>query len=203
MVRKKACLASSLGEGRYPPNWPFFRLRAGTSSHVSLLLELDVLELLSGSHHVLVLDAHDTTSPDSAELLGVVVLVLELLGQRVEIADIFLADVSHGNACGRLEVAEFPEVGFSTEEAEGDSLLPAEGREEDDHLDRVDVMGDDDELGPVLLDKGGHMVQAILEVDWLGGLATAALLGFLLQALLLVLLGFGTVFGKQFKELGS
>ena len=174
-----------------------------SDGHVGLLLELDVLELLSGSHHVLVLDAHDTTAPDSAELLGVVVLVLELFAQRVEVTNIFLADICHGNACGRLEVAEFPEIGFTAEEAEGNSLLPAEGGQEDDHLNGVDVVGDDNELGPVLLYEGGHMVQAVLEVDWLGGLATASPLSFLLQALLFVLLGFGAVFGKQFKELGS
>ena len=173
-----------------------------TSDHVGFLRELDILELLSGSHHVLVLDAHDTTSPDSTELLAVVVLVLELFAHGIEVRDIFLADVSHSNACGSLEVTEFPEVGFSTEEAEGNSLLPAEGGQEDDHLDWIDVVGDDDQLGSVLLNKGGHVVETILEVDWLGGLATASF-GLFLEAILLLLPGFGTVLGEQFKELGS
>lgn len=35
----------------------------GASSHDGLLLELDVLDLLASSHHVLVLDSHNTTTP--------------------------------------------------------------------------------------------------------------------------------------------
>lgn len=50
------------------------------SSHVSLLLELDFSELFSLSHHVLVLDAHNTTTPVSSESLVVVELSSEVLG---------------------------------------------------------------------------------------------------------------------------
>ena len=151
---------------------------------------------------MLVLDTHDTASPDSAELLVIIELVLELLAHGVKVWHVFLADISHSNACGSLEMTEFPEVGFSTEEAEGNALLPAEGGQEDDHLDWVDIMGDDNQLGLVLLNEGGHVVETILEMDRLGGLATLTF-SFFLQAFFLVLLGFGAVFGEQFKELGS
>jgi len=97
-------------------------------------------------------------------------------------------------------VAKFTEVSFSTDEAEGDTLLSAESRKEDDHLDWVDVMGDNDELSLVLFDEGGNVVKTILEMDWLGGLAGLSF-GFFLQAFLLVLLGLWAVFAEQFKEL--
>ena len=60
-------------------------------------------------------------------------------------------------------------------------------------------MGDDDELGPVLLDEGGDVVKAELEVAWLGGLSGSGL-SLLLQSLLLVLSGLWGVFSEKLKE---
>jgi len=170
------------------------------SGHVCLLLELDIEESLLGSHHVLVLDTHDTTTPDSAELLVVVVLRFECLGETIEISQVFFADIGDGDAGGSLQVAKLTEVGFSADEAEGDTLLSAESRKEDDHLDWVDVMGDNDEFGLVLFDEGGYVVKTKLEMVWLGGLAGTSF-GFFLQTFLLVLLGLWAVFAEQFKEL--
>ena len=60
-------------------------------------------------------------------------------------------------------------------------------------------MGDDDELGPVLLDEGGDVVKAELKVAWLGGLSGSGL-SLLLQSLLLVLSGLWGVFSEKLKE---
>jgi len=174
-----------------------------SSDNGKLLLLLDLLDLLSGSHHVDVLDTHDTTTPFLAEALVVVELVLELLGHGVKVSVVLLADISNSNACGSLQMAKFPEIAFSTDEAEWNSLLSAESGEEDDHLDWVNVVSDDDKLGFVLFDEGCHVVEAELEVDWFGGLAVAIVLGFFLQTLLFIFSVFGAVFGQQFKEFGS
>ena len=54
---------------------------------------------------MLVLDAHDTASPDSAQFLVVVEFVLELLAKLIKVTHVLLADISHGNTGGCLQVA--------------------------------------------------------------------------------------------------
>ena len=63
-------------------------------------------------------------------------------------------------------------------------------------------MGDDDELGLVLLDEGGDVVKAELKVAWLGGLSGSGL-SLLLQSLLLVLSGLWGVFTEKLKDFAS
>merc|ERR1719296_636238 len=70
------------------------------------------------------------------------------------------------------------------------------------HLDGVDVVGDDDELGLVLFDEGGDVVKAELKVAWLGGLSGSGL-SLLLQSLLLVLSGLWGVFTEKLKDFAS
>jgi len=172
-------------------------------SHVSLLGELDFSNSLSAGHHVLVLDTHDTTAPGSAELVVVIEESLEGLAEGLEVLEVFLVDFGQGNAGSGLGVDQLSEVGLAAHEAVWDSLLSAESREVHDQLNGVDVMGDDDELGLVLLNEGSDVVEAELEVDGLGGLGSGTVLGSILEAELLLLSGLGRVFGKQFKELGS
>lgn len=172
------------------------------NSHVGLLGELNVDKSLTGAHHVLVLDAHDTTSPGSAELLVVVEGSVEGLAHSLKILEVFLVDIGEGDAGSGLLVDELANVGLSADEAEGDSLLSAESGEEDDHLDGVDVVGDDDKLGLVLLNEGGHMVETELEVDGLvtlgGGTGSLGV-----ESLALLRSGLGAVFGEEFKELAA
>lgn len=99
-------------------------------------------------------------------------------------------------------MTELSKVGFSTDETVGNALLSAESRQEDDHFNWIDVMGNHDKLGLVLLDECGNVVETELQVDWLGSLATATF-SFLLQTILLGGSSFGTVFREQFKQLGS
>lgn len=80
------------------------------------------------SHHVLVLDAHNTTAPVSSEGLVVVELSTEVLGQELEILEVLLADLSKSDAGCGLVVNELSEACFTLDEGIGDSLLSAESR---------------------------------------------------------------------------
>lgn len=175
------------------------------NSHVSLLLELDLSESLSLGHHVLVLDSHDTSAPVSSESLVVVELSSEVLGEVLEVLVVFLSNISHSNAGGGLLVDELAESCLALDEGVGDTLLSAEGGEETHEFDGVDVVSDDNELGLAFLNKGGHVVKTELEHVGLGSLLgiTTGLLGLslLLESGLLLLLGLGLVFCKQFKKL--
>lgn len=171
-------------------------------SDESLLGHLDCKKLLAGSHHVLVLDSHNTTAPNLGELGVVVVLGLEGLAELLEIYEVLAADFGEGNAGGRLQVDKLAKVGLAADEAEGDTLLSAESGQMDDELNGVDVVGDDDELGLVLFNEGGDVVETKLEVHGLLSLLGLAL-SLSLEAQSLLLVGLGRVLGKQFKELGS
>jgi hypothetical protein len=65
-------------------------------------------------------------------------------------------------------VDQLAESGFSLDEAVGDAELLAEVGEPDDELDGLDVVGDDDQLGLLLLDQLGDVVESELEVVGLG-----------------------------------
>ena len=179
-----------------------------TQSDQGLLGELDVSELLAGSHHVLVLDSHDSTAPLSGEVGVVIELRLEGRGELLEVDEVFSADVGEGDAGSGLKVDELAEVGLSADEAEGDTLLSAESGEVHHDLDGVDVVGDDNKLGLVLLDESGHVVETKLEVHGLLGLVGGVLvlstgLGLSLESEGLLLVGLGHVLGEQFKKLGG
>lgn len=175
------------------------------NSHVSLLLELDLSESLSLGHHVLVLDSHDTSAPVSSEGIVVVELSSEVLGEGLEVLVVFLSHISHSNAGSGLLVDELTESCLALDEGVGDALLSAEGGEEAHEFNGVNVVSDGNELGLTFLDEGGNVVKTELEDVGLGSLLgiTASLLGFslLLESGLLLLLGLGLVFCKQFKKL--
>ena len=175
----------------------------GKDSNKSLLALLDLDEFLTSGHHVLVLDTHDTTTPLSGQVGVVIELSLEHGGHLFEVNNILAADISDSDAGGGLEVAELSKVGLSTDEAEGDTLLAAESGKMDDELDGVDVVGNDDKLGLVLLNESGHMVETKLEVHGLLTLvATFASLGLASHSRGLLSAGLRHVLGHQFNELG-
>jgi len=95
------------------------------SQHGVLLLLLEVSDLLTGSHHMDVLDTHNTTAPGSAHLLVIVELELELSGELLEVDHVFLVDAGEGNAGSGLLVDELTESSLSSDEAVGDILLSA------------------------------------------------------------------------------
>merc|ERR1719326_1673102 len=83
-------------------------------------------------------------------------------------------------------------------------LLPAQGREPANKFDRVNVVGDHDKLGSLVLDEGGHVVEAVLDDSWLLGLGVLAILlglGQLHEARFLRFLGLGHVLLAEAQEL--
>lgn len=177
-------------------------------SNQGLLGELDISELLASSHHVLVLDTHDTTAPLSVELSIIIVLDLELGAELFEVDEVFSANISKGDAGSRLQMDELAKVSLATDEAEGHTLLSAESGQMHNELDGINVVGDDDELGLVLFNKGGHVVQAKLEVHGLlslfsGSRGGSTGLSLMLESSGFLLVGLRRVLGEQFKELGS
>jgi len=154
---------------------------------------------------VLILDAHNTTTPVSSEGLVLVELSTEVLGKNFEVLEVFLADFSESDAGSGLLVDELAEACLTLDEGEGDTLLSAEGRKEDEELDRVNIVSHNDELGLALLNELGNVVETELEDDWLStllGISTTLLgLSLRLESGLLLLLGLWLIFSEQFKEL--
>jgi hypothetical protein len=177
------------------------------NSHVSLLSELDLSELGSVGHHVLVLDAHNTTTPGSSELVILVVLSAEVLGENLEVLEVLLAHLGEGDAGGGLLVNKLAEACLALDEGEGNALLSAESGEENEELNGVNVVSHNNELGLALLNELGNVVETELDDDGLGGLLgiSTTLLGLslLLESFLLLLVRLGLVFSEQFKELRS
>ena len=171
-------------------------------SHVGLLGELDLTDALTAGNHVLVLDSHNASTPGAAELLVLVELLVEVLGQSLEILEVFLVDFGQGDGGGGLHVHELAKVGLTADEAEWHVLLAAKGGQVDDALNGVDVVGNDDELGLVLLNQGGDVVESVLDVHGLGSLGVLGLSSGL-EAELLLLLGLGGVLGEELEELGG
>lgn len=139
-------------------------------SHVGLLGELDLSLLFSLSHHVLVLDTHNTTTPVSSEGLVLVELSTEVLGEEFKILVVFLADLSEGDAGGSLLVNELAEACLTLDESVGDALLSAESWQENEELNWVDVVSHHNELGLTILNKLSNVVQTELKNNWLGSL---------------------------------
>lgn len=151
-------------------------------------------------HHVLVLDSHNTSAPVSSELLVVVELSSEVLGEGLEILVVFLSHISNSNASSGLLVDKLTESCLTLDEGIGDTLLSAESWEESHKFNWVNVVSDDNELCLAFFDESGNVVKTELEYVWLGTLLgiTTSLLGFsfLLKSGLLFLLGLWLVFCK-------
>lgn len=176
------------------------------SLHVGLLGSLDGANSLSSSHHVLVLDAHNTTTPGSSDLLVVVVSSAEGLSKVLEIDNILSADIGDSDASGGLEVDKSAESGLASEEAEWDSLGSAKSWEMDDNLNWVDIMGNHDELGLAFFNESGDVVKTELEVSWLWSSVVSLLSSLLglslsLETVGLLLLGLWRVLGEELEEL--
>ena len=173
----------------------------GEYSHVGLLGEFDFLDALEGSNHVLVLDTHNTATPVSAELLVVVELFTELLGEVFQILEVFLVNFGEGDSGSSLHVDELSKSGLAADESVWNILSSAESWKVDNSFDWVNIVSNDDKFCLTLLNKSGHVVETELDVDWLGGLASTSLLGGGLEAELLLLLGLWLVLGEELEKL--
>ena len=110
--------------------------------------------------------------------------------------------------CAYLLVDDRAETGLALDDGVGDTHLAAEGGEEDDELNGVDIVGDEDESGLLGLNEGDNVVETVL--DNVGLLADVLLLlalgdggGLLGKTLLLVGLGLRAVLVKELEGLGG
>jgi len=158
---------------------------------------------LESGNHVLVLDAHNTTTPVSAELLVVVELFTEVSRKSLQVLEILFVYFSESNSGSGLQVDELAEVGLATDEAVRNILSSAEGGKVDDSLNWIDVVSDHNKLGLVLLNKSSNVVKTELDVNGLGGLASTTGLCGLLKAKLLLLLGLWLVLSEELKKFSS
>ena len=110
------------------------------SSHVGLFSELDFSKLSSVGHHVLVLNTHNTTTPVSSEALVLVELSAEVLGQDLKVLVVLLLDRSESDAGSSLRVDKLAETCLALNEAVGDTLLSAKGRQECQDLKGINVV---------------------------------------------------------------
>lgn len=100
------------------------------------------------------------------------------------------------------------QTGLALYDGVRDTHLAAESRQEDDQLNGVDIVGDQDQGGLLVLNQANNVVETVLDsVGLLGNiLLLLALLdgGSLLQETLLLLdLGLGTVLVKELEGLGG
>ena len=146
---------------------------------------------------MLVLKAHNTTTPVSTELFVVVELFLEGDRELLKILEVLLVHLGEGNAGSGLHVDELTEVGLSADEGVGNILSAAEGGQVKHGLNWVNIVGDDNQLGGALLNEGRHVVKTELDVDWLGGLSSTRLLSGSLKSELLLLSCLGHILSEQ------
>lgn len=100
------------------------------------------------------------------------------------------------------------QAGLALHDGEGDTHLAAESRQEDDELNGVDIVGDQDQGGLLVLNQADDVVQTVLDgVGLLGDiLLLLALLdggGLLQQTLLLLDLGLRAVLVEELESLGG
>lgn len=152
---------------------------------------------------MLVLDAHNTTTPVSAELVVVVELFTEVARKSLQVLEVFSVDFSESNGGGSLQVDKLAKVGLATNEAVGNILASAESGQVDNSLNWVDVVSNHNELGLALLNKSSNVVKTKLDVDWLGGLASTTVLSGFLKTELLLLLGLWLVLSEELKKFSS
>lgn len=152
--------------------------------------------------------ATDTTTPVAGRL-GVLVGVVGL-DRRDELGELRLvlgADVTEREDRRRLAADNGTETGLALDDGVGDTHLAAQGRKEDDELDRVDVVGNDDQVRLLGLDERDDVVQTRLDKVRLLRLVELLLAGSevgrtLVQARLLLLLRLALVLLREAEERG-
>lgn len=83
---------------------------------------------------------------------------------------ILALDVLKGNNSGGLLVNDGTEAGLALHDNVGDTHLAAEGGQENDELNGVNIVGDDNERSLLGLDKSNDVVETVLDKEGLLGL---------------------------------
>jgi hypothetical protein len=140
-----------------------------------------------------------------------VLLHVTVLDGRDELGELVLvlgADLGEGQDSGGLLVDDSSETGLALDDGVGDTHLLAERRKEDNQLNGVNIVGDEDQGGLLVLNQADDVVETVLDgVGLLGDiLLLLALLdgGSLLQETLLLLdLGLRAVLVEELESLGG
>jgi hypothetical protein len=182
--------------------------RVKPSDHLDLDSRLDSLPALG--HASVGLGTHDTTSPVAGSILvvGLEVAVVDSGDELGELSLVLGADLGKGEDGSGLLVNNGTETGLALDDNVGDTHLAAEGGEEDNELDGVDVVGDQDERGLLVLDEADNVVETELGgVGLLGDILLLLALGdggsLLGQTLLLLDLGLRAVLVEELESLGG
>lgn len=126
--------------------------------------------------------------------------------EGAQLALILAADILEGEDGSGLLVDDGAEAGLALNDDVGDTHLAAERGDEDDELNRVDVVRDDDEGRLLGLDEGDTVVETVLDKErLLGVLGLGALRSLLrggIKTSLLLLLRLGAVLVQQLEKLG-
>lgn len=150
------------------------------------------------------LKTHDATSPLSDQVGVVVVLFVGDVGKEAKLRFVRLSNAGQANASGILLVDKGPQTGLVLDNHERNLHLSAKGRHPHHEFNRIDVAGNQDQLGLLFFDQGGHMLQA--ELHNMRGLARRFFLSCglgsssLLDTLLLGSRGLGAVLVEQGKD---
>jgi len=138
-------------------------------------------------------------------LLGVV--DLDGRDELGELSLVFGLDFTESENRGGLASDDGTETGLTLDDGVRDTHLAAESGEEDDEFDRVDIVGDDDEVGLLVLDEGDDVVQSRLDEEGLLGLIGLLSVGEVgslgLEANLLLLLRLSLVLVEETEELSG
>jgi hypothetical protein len=127
---------------------------------LSLLGGLDLESLLALLEHDLGLETHDSSAPLA---LSITELGGEVILECLELGLVTLLDVGQGNNGGGLLVGQSTEASLALNDGEGDSKLAAESGKPNNELDGVNIVSDDDQLGFLLLNQSGDVLQTELE----------------------------------------
>lgn len=155
------------------------------------------------------LGAHDTTAPVPPVLLVLVgVARLDGLDEGGELVLVLRLDLGEGEDSGSLLVDDCAETGLALDDGVWDTHLAAEGREEDNQLNGVDIVGNEDERSLLVLNQADNVVETVLnDVGLLGdillGLASGDSLSLLGETLLLLGLGLRAVLVEELEGLGG
>ena len=124
-----------------------------------------------------------------------------------ELLPVFWLDLTKGDAACGGQTDDLTEASLGLDNAVRDFKLAAEGWEPNNELDWVDIMGNDDELSLLGLDKGGDILDAVGEslasanFGWSKGLL--GLLSGGLKALLMLFLALWAVLLEETEDLDS
>jgi hypothetical protein len=183
----------------------FIRLLRPSDLDLNSLLQCLPLLLLP-SHR---LCAHDSTSPVPSMLLVLLgIALIDRAHQFAQLTLILSLDLRKRQHRRRLLVHYGPEPSLPLDDRVWDAHLPTQGREVNDQLDGVDVVGDENESRLLVLDQPDDVVQAVFDSEgFLGYILLLLALGdggrFSVEALFLGRLSFRTVFVQELEGLGG